>query len=217
MPDTSTDTASRVVILLHGFAAHWLLMTRLQKHVERAGHRTLNWGYNSWFQSIEHHAEQLQRQLATLDADENVKTIDFVTHSMGCIVTRAALNKFMPNKTGRWVMLAPPNQGSLVANSVPRFIKRVMKPIDELQAKQDSYVNQLPVPQDIEIAIVQATADYIVSAPLTQIPEENARIEFSGLHSQLLFRKDVWRQSLHFLYHGRFSENQDRSNSESTP
>lgn len=197
--------------MLHGFAAHWLLMRRLQKHFEGQGHRAINWGYNSWFQPIEQHAERLQQQLVELDTDQEIETIDFVTHSMGCIVTRAALQKAMPQKAGRWVMLAPPNQGSAVANSVPKFIKRVMKPIDELQAIPDSYVNQLPVPQGIEIAIVQATADYIVSEPLTRIPEERARIVFPGLHSQLLFREDVCEQALHFLYHGQFAAEPSRT------
>ena len=115
-------------------------------------------------------------------------------------------------------MLAPPNRGSFVANSVPRFVKKIVKPIEELQAREESYVNQLPVPSGIDIAVVQATADYIVDESLTRIPEENARIVFPGLHSQLLFRKDVAQQSLHFLHHGRFSENVDPTASEtSTP
>jgi len=198
------DSGKRVIVLLHGFSAHWVLMTRLQKRFRAFGYQCVNWGYRSWFKSIEQHATKLHERLLELDADESVESIDLVTHSMGCIVTRAALLKGGLNKTGRWVMLAPPNRGSLVANSVPKIVKRIMKPIDELQATDNSYVNQLPIPQNIDIAVIQATADYIVAEALTRIEEEKARLIVPGLHSQMLFREDVAEQSIFFLQHGRF-------------
>lgn len=202
----SSGSKDRVIVLLHGFSAHWLLMTRLQKHFRTRGYRCVNWGYKSWFKSIEHHATKLNRRLQELEADESVKSVDLVTHSMGCIVARAALLKSELKKTGRWVMLAPPHRGSLVANSVPKIVKRIMKPIDELQATDDSYVNRLPMPQDIDIAVIQATADYIVAEQLTRISEEKARLVVPGLHSQMLFREDVATQSIFFLQHGRFDD-----------
>ncbi len=200
----SPGSQDRVIVLLHGFSAHWVLMTRLQKHFRASGYRCVNWGYKSWFQSIDHHATKLHQRLQELNVDESVHSVDLVTHSMGCIVARAALLKSELSKIGRWVMLAPPNRGSLVANSVPKIIKRVMKPIDELQAIDDSYVNQLAVPQGIDIAVIQATGDYIVAEQLTRIPEEKARLIVPGLHSQMLFREDVATQSMYFLQHGRF-------------
>lgn len=194
----------KVIILLHGFAAHWSLMTRLTRSFKSAGYDTLNWGYNSWFKPIDFHAERLQRRIDQLDSNEAVQSIDFVTHSMGCIVTRSALVNRLPKKCGRWVMLAPPNRGSYVANSAPSFLKSWMKPIGELQAIEESYVNQLPIPQNIDIAVIQAAFDYIVAGPLTRIDEEKDRIVVPGLHSQMLFRKDVAQQSMHFLQHGQF-------------
>ena len=195
----------RVIVLLHGFAAHWLLMTRLEKHCRVAGHRTLNWGYSSWFRPIEYHAERLQKTLRQLDEDASIQTIDLVTHSMGCIVTRAALQAERPSKLGRWVMLAPPNRGSAVANAFPTRVKRILKPIDQLQAKEDSFVNRLPAPQGIDFAIIQARGDYIVDQSSTLLPNYKAKLAFPGLHSQLLFRQDVGQQTLHFLHHGEFA------------
>ena len=205
------NSPDRVIVLLHGFAANRLLMSRLQKRFNVSGYRCANWGYNSWFKPIEHHATRLHDRLRELDADESVASIDLVTHSMGCIVTRAALLKGELDKTGRWVMLAPPNRGSFVANAIPRFIKRIMKPVDELQAKDDSYVNQLAVPQGIDIAVVQATGDYIVAESLTRIEQEKARMVVPGLHSQILFREDVAEQSMFFLQHGHFDDAKNRS------
>lgn len=199
--------SSRTIVLLHGFAAHWTLMTRLQRHFHTAGHRTVNWGYASWFKPIEYHADRLQQRLAELDRDDSVHAIDFVTHSMGCIVTRAALLRRMPAKAGRWVQLAPPNRGSHVANRFPRFIKSRLKPIEQLQSTNDSYVNRLPVPDNIEIAIVLASQDFIVHESLTGLEQEKDRLTVPGLHSQMLFRDDVAKQSLHFLRHGKFAPN----------
>ena len=179
-------------------------MKRLERSFQSEGYGTLNWGYNSWFRPIDYHANRLRERVQSLDKDEQVESIHFVTHSMGCIVTRAALEKMLPTKMGRWVMLAPPHKGSYVANWCPRIVRSVLTPVEELRATEDSYVNQLPVPQDVDIAVVQATLDYIVAESLTRVENEKDRIVVPGLHSQMLFRQDVAEQSLHFLEHGRF-------------
>ena len=200
----NTSKTRQIVVLLHGFAAHRSLMTPLAKRFRGAGYETINWGYNSWFKPIDFHAERLSQCVRLLDSEEDVAAIHFVTHSMGCIVARAALASSLPSKTGRWVMLAPPNKGSFIANSVPTVLKKWMKPIDQLQAKSDSYVNQLPMPQDVETGIVQATLDFIVAEPLTYLDVEQDRLVVPGLHSQLLFRDDVARNAKHFLEFGQF-------------
>lgn len=197
------------IVLLHGFAAHWTLMSKLDRHFQSQGFDTINWGYNSWFRPIDFHAGRLAERLHQLEESKDVRSIHFVTHSMGCIVTRAALLKQRPSVPGRWVQLAPPNRGSHVANSIPRFIRSRMKPIEELRAKPDSYVNRLPMPQGIDIAIIEATRDYIVANALTRVEEEKDRIVVPGLHSQMLFRQDVALQTQHFLEHGRFDTNRE--------
>ena len=200
MPEVSTP----LIILLHGFAAHWLLMKPLERAFRQDGYQTKNWGYSSWFKSIDHHGQQLADLLRTMDENEKITEIHFVTHSMGCIVTRAAIQKFRPRKIGRWVMLAPPNRGTPVANRLAGATSWLFKPIGELQASPDSFVNQIPIPAEIDIAVVQATRDFIVTEPYTQIDEEKDRYVVPGLHSAMLFRKDVAQQSLHFIQHGSF-------------
>jgi len=192
--------------LIHGFAAHARWMVRLERHFQRAGHGTLNWGYNSWFRPIEVHSGELIETIKQLDADENVSVIDFVTHSMGCIVTRAALLKHRPRKGGRWVMLAPPNHGSRMASRFDPIVGWLMKPIRELRVSEDSYVKKLSVPAGLDIAVVEATRDFIVDANSTRIPEEKDRFVVRALHSTMLFRQDVAEQCLHFLRNGLFNK-----------
>ena len=191
-------------------------MLRLDRRFREAGFVTVNWGYSSWFQPIDRHAERLSARIGELDADSDVRAIHFATHSMGCVVTRAALQKYMPSKAGRWVMYGPPNKGSFIANKVPRFVKSVLRPIDEMQAKPDSYVNSLDIPQAMDIAIVEATFDYIVASSLTHITEENDRLVVPGLHSQMLFREDVAQESIHFLEHGRFAHESTEASTATT-
>lgn len=206
----NTDKPTRVIVLIHGFAAHWRWMVRLERYFREAGYRTVNWGYSSWFRPIEVHSLQLVETLKQLDADENVSVIDFVTHSMGCIVTRAALLQYRPRKCGRWVMLAPPNQGSRMANRLNPVVGWLMKPIRELCVNEDSYVKKLSVPAGLEIAVVEATRDFIVDASSTRIPEEKDRIVVQALHSTMLLRQEVAEQCLHFLENGWFDKEVSR-------
>lgn len=193
-----------MIVLLHGFAAHRFLMRRLEKSFRAANQNTLNWGYRSLFRPIEFHGQRLANVLRQLDDDESVTTIDFVTHSMGSIVTRAALSIHRPQKCGRWVMLAPPNNGSFVADRIPRIVRRVLPPLQELMTDDDSYVNQLPVPTGVDIAVIQALGDFVVNENNTRIEQEKDRFVVPGLHSAMLLRDDVSQQSLYFLEHGHF-------------
>ena len=81
-----------------------------------------------------------------------------------------------------------------------------MKPLRELRTSDDSYVNNLAVPQGLDIAVVEASKDFIVDVDSTRIPEERDRYVVPTLHSTMLFRPDVARQSLHFLEHGHFDK-----------
>lgn len=195
-----------MVVFVHGFLAHRWWMNRLERSFQQAGYATLNWGYKSWFQPIESHGRRLAKCLRELDADPAIEQIHFVTHSMGCIVTRSAMLKFRPEKHGRWVMLAPPNQGSVMADRLAPPLGWLMKPLAELRTREDSYVNQLEPPRNIEFSVVEAQRDYIVRGSLTHLRQEKAHLVVPGLHSAILLRQDVAEQSRHFLEHGCFEQ-----------
>jgi alpha-beta hydrolase superfamily lysophospholipase len=100
------------VLLVHGHAAHPLLLEPLRRALARQGFRALSWHYGSLRGSIETDAAKLALEAAELDADASVARLHLVGHSMGAIVVRGALAKARPRKLGRVVLLAPPNRGA---------------------------------------------------------------------------------------------------------
>ncbi len=200
------DSSHRLILLVHGFAANRRWMSALERKFARSGYRTSNWGYPSFFQSIETHAVRLSEQLEKFDQNDEIERFDLVTHSMGCIVVRAALQHIRPKKLGRWVMLAPPNRGSRIATLFSPLVGRWLQPVAQLRDEPDSYVCQLPVPPDVEIGIVEATWDWMVRSASTHLDQEQDHLTVSGLHSTILFRKCVADQCLHFLEQGHFEK-----------
>jgi len=112
----------KVVVVLHGLFRSRTSMSKLCEHLgEQGGYTVLNVGYASTQREVGSHAKALERIVDNLDG---VDEISFIGHSMGNIVIRHYLadreqNKRPPGKAPprfhRFVMLAPPNHGSLVA------------------------------------------------------------------------------------------------------
>ncbi|MDR2762917.1 MAG: hypothetical protein LBB88_09970 [Planctomycetaceae bacterium] len=168
--------SGNVLIVVHGFGssghrtrklAEWFRGKNIYDHV-------INFTYPSTSQPILEHAKMLNSVVSSLSGE--VRRIDFVAHSLGCIVVRrylsgvldekwvaasdpvAARNKFTPDsRVGRFVMLGPPNHGSELAvklignNRVVRSFMGVTG--DELGVKWAETNKKLGVPK-CEFAII---------------------------------------------------------------
>ncbi len=112
----------KAVVVLHGLFRSRSSMNRLCEYLEEhGGYTVLNVGYLSTQREVSSHAQALGRILENLDG---VEEINFVGHSMGNIVIRHYLADrrkrkpsagLRPTKVNRFVMLGPPNHGSLAA------------------------------------------------------------------------------------------------------
>lgn len=198
------------VSLVHGFFANPVMMTVLGRRLDRRGYITRPWGYWNMRRSILEHAEAFSRELARVDADPAVGTIHLVTHSMGGIIARAALERFRPRKLGRFVMLAPPNHGSFVATAIAGVFGGIFKPVAELTTAPDSLVNSLSMPAGVDVGVIAASRDALVAPESTRPNVPHAHVTVACLHSSLLFRRDAADLVAAFLATGTFPEPEPR-------
>ena len=108
----ATPTPDETVFLLHGICDTKATMMPMEMGLKRRGFRVVNWNYASRKDDIDGLADQLAGQIARHPS----KRISFVTHSMGEIVVRAYRNQYQPETVASLVMIAPPNNGSALAD-----------------------------------------------------------------------------------------------------
>jgi pimeloyl-ACP methyl ester carboxylesterase len=201
-PDVGRDT----VILVHGLLANTSIMRSLARWLEPSFLRVCNWGYDSIWSPIERHAERLADLMRGLDRDGPHDRIHLVTHSMGGIIARVALAEYLPERFGRFVMIAPPNRGSHVARRLAPFLGRICPPLVQLADDAKSFVCCLPRPTVRELGIIAAQTDYLVPEECTRLGCECDYIVLPGLHSSLLWRQETADQVRHFLQNGKFNK-----------
>jgi pimeloyl-ACP methyl ester carboxylesterase len=205
MPPVHASARGReCVSLVHGFFANQYMLALLGHRLKRHGYLATPWGYRNMRRSILEHADAFSRELARLDADRAVDTIHLVTHSRGGIIARAALERFRPQKLGRFVMLAPPNRGSFVANAAVGVLGGLFKPVAELTTGPESLVNSLGMPTGIDIGVIAASRDALVSPESTRPDVPHDHVTLPCLHSSLLFRRDAADLVAAFLATGEF-------------
>jgi pimeloyl-ACP methyl ester carboxylesterase len=109
------------VVCIHGFIRSYRSMIPMGNALEKEGLNVYLWDYQSRSLTIEEHAANLVQVLKAIAVERPGESIHFVTHSLGGVITKTALNH--PEcpyeaKKGRAVLLAPPMQGSSMARAV---------------------------------------------------------------------------------------------------
>lgn len=107
------------VVLVHGLGRSAHSLDKMAEELRVQGFEAIQFNYASTQGSIKDHAVALNRMLSGL---KGVRTVSFITHSLGGPVVRRALALHEPDfKLGRIVMLAPPSQGSRVARTLSAY------------------------------------------------------------------------------------------------
>ncbi|MCH9626559.1 MAG: hypothetical protein S4CHLAM2_01810 [Chlamydiales bacterium] len=116
--------AEETVVCIHGFLTTQLSMRPVQQSLKCFGFRACSWDYPSRKRTIEEHACHLVNYLQEIACWHPGETINFVTHSTGALILRAALNRpECPEeaKVGRAALLSPPNQGTSLGHRFRNF------------------------------------------------------------------------------------------------
>jgi pimeloyl-ACP methyl ester carboxylesterase len=203
LPETSPGT----VVLLHGLGANSWLMLLLAYRLKLQGYQVENWGYYSVWQSLGTLVPEFTQRFQALQQSLPAGSpLHVVCHSMGSIITRAVLQQVELPSLHRIVMLSPPNKGSHVASWVGPYLRWLTPLVDELSDRVDSYVNRLPLPRQrqLEIGIIAAEWDYVLSELSTHLDCEVDHITLPSRHTGLVLRRAAAVQVLHFLRYGRF-------------
>ena len=221
--------AADTVVLLHGLGLGSWAMARLERSLRAEGYRTINLPYPSRTLPLEQlAAEWLPAQLRAR-VIATALHFHFVTHSMGGIVLRAWLREEQrknggrpPAGLGRVVMLAPPNQGSAVADRLRRFPPfRWFTGVNGARLGTDavSLPRTLgPWPAEIDLGIIAGDRtlnplfsawldgpnDGKVSVASTRLAGLRDHLVLPHSHTWLQWRADTARAVARFLQYGRF-------------
>ena len=148
-------------------------------------------------------------------------TINFVTHSLGGILLRQYLEQNSIAGLGRVVMLAPPNQGSTMADHLlaNELLEPLLpEPAHQLGTGEDSVPRQLG-PVHFELGVIAGNNGRVLPSPgLEDVPNDGtvavAETRVDGMqdfivldvdHSFLMWRSAVLDQVVIFLREGRFN------------
>lgn len=220
--------AKDCVVLLHGMARSAGSMTPLESYLKAKGYRTMSLGYASRSSDIDKIVTEIGPVIGQFSQMCEGR-LHFVTHSMGGIVTRAYLHASKPANLGNVVMLAPPNQGSEVADFLlknPMYVKISGPAGQRLGAQNDAAFNQMLGKVDYPLGIIAGDRSVnlisswflLPGADDGKVTVERARLEgmsdFIVLHTShptMLFSNPVKRQVGAFLKNGAFEHTDSAS------
>lgn len=204
-PKNPTD--SPPVVIVHGLLHRGILMRELALALCRAGRKVFIYDYPTTRKVIESLGTELTDFLLKL----NYPKFDMVTHSMGGLLTRVALQQLSDlNRAsiiGRVVMLAPPHHGSKVATHWVSYFPPsplLVRPLPDLADAPGAAVHNLPVPRGFEIGIIAGSRDRKVSVNSTYLGCESDHVVIDSSHAFMMNRPDAQRFILNFLNYGRF-------------
>lgn len=208
MAKSITENNGEYVVLLHGLGRTSLSMQKIGLELVKNNYRVININYPSKNNSIVNIAENnLKKELTDKYTDTDEK-INFVTHSMGGIIVRYFLANNNLENINRIIMLAPPNQGSEMADkwSSYKIVTDTIGPaLKEMATEDNSLVNVLPN-LNFEIGVIAGEYDKKVSPEQTKLDNMTDFIIFPIGHTWIMNNNEVIEATLNFLTEGKFKK-----------
>lgn len=211
------------IVLLHGIARHAGSLAVLENALRADGYATLNLDYPARRHCIEDIAAALHEPI-TRFGEACAGRLHFVTHSMGGLVARAFINRHRPARLGHVVMLAPPNEGSEIADLFGgnALYRAFFGPAGaELVTTRPAALCQVLGEVDYPLGVIAGDRsldplgwlllpganDGRVSVERTRVAGMADHITLHGTHTLIMNNREAIAQVRHFLKHGRFARN----------
>ncbi len=208
------------VILLHGIARSSASLRKLEQNLKAAGFATLNLDYPSRKHSLDGLVERIHRDASGFIA-RRAAPLHFVTHSMGGLLARAYIARYRPANLGRVVMLAPPNQGSEIADllGTSLFYNWYFGPAGkQLGTRSDTRLRTLLGTVDYPLGIIAGDRaidplgwllvprpnDGRVAVVRTKVSGMADHVTLHATHALMMRNAEVIRHAIAFLRSGRF-------------
>jgi pimeloyl-ACP methyl ester carboxylesterase len=211
---TASAGDDRVIVLVPGLWNRGIEFLWLRRLLGRAAARpTFLFRYRTVADTFEESVTRLTDFVESLPATP----VDLVGHSLGGLLTLAALARLPADGVGRVVLLGPPVNGSRAVRSALARIPGSRRIIGRNAPVLAAGVGHPPA--GIEIGVIAGSGGLGVGRVVTRFDGPNdgtvavAETRLSGArdalvlpvtHTGMLFSKEVAAQAAHFLDHGSF-------------
>jgi len=213
-------SASHKVYFIHGYGGLGIEMEKVREAIKKSGYDTELYIYRSLIDDVDSVSKNLHLTLKQEKAD----TISFVTHSMGALVVRSMYER-IDSLSGfpfihRIVMIAPPNNGSPVADFVSqfKFVKYIIGPnINNITTNKITGAAKYPIPTcEVGLiagsyggkrgfnAFINSDNDGVLIPQNTKMGIEKDVVFVKSWHVGLLFNKKVIKYVTSFIQTGSF-------------
>lgn len=216
----SNSARADCVVLLHGLSRSDLSMRLLEETLQYHGYQVINRSYPSEDAPIEALIDHVGQ---SVDQCGN-QTVHFVTHSLGGILVRGWLRDNRPAMMGRVVMLAPPNNGTEIVDTLAdepmlaRMLELMSGPAALQLGTDGNSVPRRLGPVDFELGVIAGNRfinpvgallidgphDGTVSVASTEVEGMRDHIVLPTTHTLIMNNPVVMAEVLEFLRWGWF-------------